>query len=92
MDNWKRFVEDAGPSQVRIKKHDKMSVDAVVITSKEDLLKVDDGSPQQLVDTASIPGVVGEVWGMADFHRGYGMPIGGVVSTDIKSGGAISPG
>ena len=27
------------------------------------VLKVDDGSPQQLVDTASIPGVVGEVWG-----------------------------
>ena len=92
MENWKEFVEDSGPSQVRIKKHGKMAVDAVVITTKENLLTVDDGSPQQLVDTASIPGVVGEVWGMADFHRGYGMPIGGVVSTDIKHGGAISPG
>ena len=92
MDDWKRYVEDSGPSQVRIKKHGKMEVDAVVIASKENLLAVDDGSPQQLVDTASIPGVVGEVWGMADFHRGYGIPIGGVVSTDIKRGGAISPG
>ena len=70
----------------------KIFPNSLVIASKENLLAVDDGSPQQLVDTASIPGVVGEVWGMADFHRGYGIPIGGVVSTDIKRGGAISPG
>jgi len=92
MEYWKKYVEESGPSQVRIKKHGNMAVDAVVITSKEKILAVDDGSPQQLVDTASIPGVVGEVWGMADFHRGYGIPIGGVVSTDIRNGGVISPG
>ena len=29
---------------------------------------------------------------MADFHFGYGFPIGGVVATDIDNGGVISPG
>ena len=45
--------------------------------------------------TASLDGIVGNAWAMADWHFGYGFPIGGVVATDINSGnegGAISPG
>ena len=39
-----------------------------------------------------ITGIVGNAWAMADFHFGYGFPIGGVVATDIDNGGVISPG
>ena len=55
----------------------------------------DDRSQAQLVNTASIPGIVGDAWAMADWHFGYGFPIGGVVATDIEwgeQGGSISPG
>jgi tRNA-splicing ligase RtcB len=48
-----------------------------------------------LVNTASLPGIVGDAWAMADWHYGYGFPIGGVVATDINAGelgGAVSPG
>ena len=39
--------------------------------------------------------VIGTAWGMADWHYGYGLPIGGVVATNVEhgeQGGAISPG
>jgi tRNA-splicing ligase RtcB len=55
----------------------------------------DDRGPEQLVNTASLPGIVGDAWAMADWHYGYGFPIGGVVATDINAGelgGAVSPG
>jgi tRNA-splicing ligase RtcB len=67
-----------------------------MITTPEHLAKhADDRGPEQLVNSASLPGIVGEAWAMADWHYGYGFPIGGVVATDINSGelgGAISPG
>ena len=55
----------------------------------------DDRGPEQLVNTAALPGIVGEAWAMADWHYGYGFPIGGVVATDTEAGelgGAVSPG
>jgi tRNA-splicing ligase RtcB len=55
----------------------------------------DDRSISQLVNIASMPGVVGEAWAMADWHFGYGFPIGGVLATDVEwgeEGGSISPG
>ena len=33
-----------------------------------------------------MPGIVGEAWAMADWHYGYGFPIGGVVATDTEHG------
>ncbi len=50
-----------------------------------------DRSLDQLVNTASLPGVVGHVLAMPDMHQGYGFPIGGVVATALPDG-AISPG
>ena len=55
----------------------------------------DERSISQLVNIASMPGVVGEAWAMADWHFGYGFPIGGVLATDVnwgEEGGSISPG
>jgi tRNA-splicing ligase RtcB len=50
-----------------------------------------DKTLQQLVNTAAMPGVVKWVLVMPDAHQGYGLPIGGVVSTRYPDG-VISPG
>ena len=50
-----------------------------------------DRSLEQLVNTASLPGVVRYVVAMPDIHQGYGFPIGGVVATELPDG-VISPG
>jgi tRNA-splicing ligase RtcB len=50
-----------------------------------------DRSLEQLVNTATLPGVVRHVLAMPDIHQGYGFPIGGVVATELPDG-VISPG
>ena len=44
----------------------------------------------QLVNTATLPGIVKYAIAMPDIHRGYGFPIGGVVATRLPEG-VISP-
>lgn len=50
-----------------------------------------DRSLEQLVNVATLPGIVGYALAMPDIHEGYGFPIGGVAAFDPKSG-IISPG
>jgi len=50
-----------------------------------------DNSILQLVNTATLPGVIGHAIAMPDIHQGYGFPIGGVVATRLPEG-VISPG
>lgn len=50
-----------------------------------------DKSLHQLVNTATLPGVVKYALAMPDIHQGYGFPIGGVVATELPDG-IISPG
>ena len=52
---------------------------------------LEDRSLDQLVNTATLPGVVGQALAMPDIHQGYGFPIGGVVATRLPTG-VISPG
>jgi tRNA-splicing ligase RtcB len=51
----------------------------------------DDRSVEQLVNVATLPGVVGHVYAMPDVHEGYGFPVGGVAAMRA-SDGVISPG
>jgi tRNA-splicing ligase RtcB len=51
-----------------------------------------DKSAQQVANGATLPGIVGASLAMPDMHFGYGLPIGGVVATDVERGGIISPG
>ena len=92
MGEWSRFLEADGESLMRIKKRGEMLVDAVIVGDSNHVGKSNDRSLEQLTNVASLPGIVGEAWGMADFHQGFGFPIGGVVATDIDNGGVISPG
>lgn len=51
-----------------------------------------DKSLLQVANGATLPGIVGASMGMPDIHFGYGLPIGGVVATDVQNDGIISPG
>ncbi len=51
-----------------------------------------DKSAEQVANGATLPGIVGASMAMPDMHFGYGLPIGGVVATDVESDGVISPG
>jgi len=59
----------------------------------EELLEaaLKDRSVEQLINTATLPGVVKYTLAMPDIHQGYGPPIGGVIPLRT-SDGVISPG
>ena len=50
-----------------------------------------DESITQLINTATLPGIVRYALAMPDIHQGYGFSIGGVVATR-ESDGVVSPG
>jgi tRNA-splicing ligase RtcB len=50
-----------------------------------------DKSLEQLVNMATLPGMVNYALAMPDIHQGYGFPIGGVAATELPDG-VISPG
>ena len=50
-----------------------------------------DRSLGQLVNVATLPGIVRFAMGMPDMHEGYGFPVGGVAATRLPDG-VISPG
>jgi tRNA-splicing ligase RtcB len=93
---WQDHLVTESDGLMRIKRHGKMAVDAMLVADEQHLAQSsDDRSLNQLVNIASMPGVVGEAWAMADWHFGYGFPIGGVLATDTEwgeQGGAVSPG
>ncbi len=50
-----------------------------------------DRTVEQLINTATLPGIVQYAMALPDMHQGYGFPIGGVAGIDARSG-VISPG
>ncbi len=71
---------------------DYMRVPGIIYADKrllQDITK--DNSLEQVVNGASFPGIVKASLAMPDIHYGYGLPIGGVVATDVEEG-VISPG
>ena len=50
-----------------------------------------DNALHQVVNVATLPGIVGHSLAMPDIHWGYGFPVGGVAATDAELG-VISPG
>jgi tRNA-splicing ligase RtcB (3'-phosphate/5'-hydroxy nucleic acid ligase) len=65
----------------------------VRIFATAELIKhiAEDRSFEQAVNTATLPGLIGQVVVMPDMHQGYGFPIGAVAAT-IFPEGIISPG
>ncbi|WP_306192299.1 RtcB family protein [Streptomyces sp. MK5] len=79
------------PHRFRIERHGDMRVPGVVFASRE-LLADAEQSLQQVVNVATLPGIVGASYAMPDIHWGYGFPIGGVAATAVDEGGVVSPG
>jgi tRNA-splicing ligase RtcB len=50
-----------------------------------------DRSLEQLVNVATLPGIVEAALAMPDIHQGYGFPVGGVAATEAPDG-VVSPG
>jgi tRNA-splicing ligase RtcB len=71
---------------------DDMRVPARLFADEELLIAgLEDDSVEQLINTATLPGVARYAMAMPDFHQGYGFPIGGVAAMHT-SDGVISPG
>lgn len=69
-----------------------MRVPGLVFSSEEMLASIEgDRSPDQVVNVAHLPGIVGHSLAMPDMHWGYGFPIGGVAAFDPDEG-VLSPG
>jgi len=74
------------------KKSGKMTVPARIYISSGMLNEVlKDRSTEQLINTSTLPGILGFAMAMPDIHEGYGFPIGGVAAMDLEQG-VISPG
>ncbi len=87
-----RIIEET-PYRFRIEPEGAMRVPGIVFASRS-LLPTDPGDMalMQVVNVATLPGIVRASYAMPDVHWGYGFPIGGVAATDIDHDGVVSPG
>ncbi|WED43888.1 RtcB family protein [Legionella cardiaca] len=60
--------------------------------TQELIAAMDEKVREQIINVASLPGLVGQAMTMPDAHWGYGFPIGGVAAFDANEGGIISAG
>lgn len=68
-----------------------MRVPARIYASEKILKEVEDDALRQVINVASLPGIVKYSLAMPDAHTGYGFVIGGVAATKFPDG-VISPG
>ncbi len=70
-----------------------MRVDGLIFSDAEMISSViKDNAPEQVANAAHLPGITRYAMAMPDIHWGYGLPIGGVIATDVEDGGVITPG
>jgi tRNA-splicing ligase RtcB (3'-phosphate/5'-hydroxy nucleic acid ligase) len=85
-------LEKIGECLWRLPKQGQMRVPGLIVASEDMLGQIfSDEAPQQVANSATLPGIVKHALAMPDIHWGYGFPIGGVVATDLHDG-VISPG
>jgi tRNA-splicing ligase RtcB len=81
------------PYRFLIPRQGQMRVPGIVCASRALLPGLaGDRSLEQVVNVATLPGIVEASYAMPDMHCGYGFPIGGVAATDPARGGVVSPG
>ncbi|MEK2478638.1 RtcB family protein [Streptomyces noursei] len=86
-------MTEEGPFRFRIDGRGAMRVPGVVFASRGLLPQAaGDRALEQVVNVATLPGIVRASFAMPDVHWGYGFPIGGVAATDVNAGGVVSPG
>ena len=95
MAGWQGPLEKVDDYRWRIPKDYKpgMRVPGLIYADKKLLVNIRlDKALEQVANAACLPGIVKHSLAMPDIHWGYGLPIGGVVATDIESGGVVTPG
>lgn len=91
----RKAIKQLGPYLYEIPKsyREDMRVPARIYADHRLLDQIlEDRSLEQVVNTATLPGIVKYALAMPDIHQGYGFSIGGVVATDPRHDGVISPG
>jgi tRNA-splicing ligase RtcB len=77
----------------RIERTGDMRVPGILYASEELVRDMDDKVREQVVNVATLPGIVNASYAMPDAHWGYGFPIGGVAAFDpeegVVSGGGV---
>jgi len=68
-----------------------MRVPARIYASKKILQEVEEDAIKQVINVATLPGIVKYSLAMPDIHTGYGFVIGGIAATKFPDG-VISPG
>ena len=87
-----RPFERVDEYRVRIPKQGDMRVPGLIYADAQMMEVIaTDKSPEQVVNVAHLPGIVGHSLAMPDIHWGYGFPIGGVAAFDPDDG-VLSPG
>ncbi len=82
IDEWRFLIPKTGA----------MRVPGLIFSSSELMPNMKgDQSLQQVVNVATLPGIVKHALAMPDIHWGYGFPIGGVAAFTMENG-IISPG
>ncbi|MDH3234228.1 MAG: RtcB family protein [Alphaproteobacteria bacterium] len=69
-----------------------MRVNGIIYADEPLIRAMDDKVFEQVVNVATLPGIVTGSFGMPDAHWGYGFPIGGVAAFDPDEGGIVSAG
>ena len=90
---WQGKLEKIDDYRWRLPKTGSMRVPGMVYADEtllKDILK--DRPLEQVTNAAQLPGIVRYSFAMPDAHWGYGLPIGGVIATDIENGGVVTPG
>lgn len=64
-----------------------MKIDGLIYANEELIKQIEkDQTLQQVVNVATLPGLVGKSLAMPDAHQGYGFCIGGVAAADMDEG------
>ncbi len=88
-------LTEAGPFEweIPVGARGDMRVPGRVFASSSLLEKASrDKALEQVMNVATLPGIVRASYAMPDVHWGYGFPVGGVAATLVDEGGVISPG
>ena len=72
--------------------HGDMRVPGIIYASEALIRDMDQKVYEQVVNVATLPGIVKASYAMPDAHWGYGFPIGGVAAFDAEAGGVVSAG
>jgi len=92
--NWQEAIRRVSDFKIEIPRdfRDDMRVPGIIFTDTHDMgTLLGDQAPVQVINVATLPGIIEYSLAMPDIHYGYGFPIGGVAAMSV-SDGVISPG